>query len=150
MAAAWFTLGRLRLERAPWWAAQWLTEGHDGPAMLALACLDGTDHGEIRDLLPRALAEMNTTTPTVFDAAVLVFDDMARRHLAGERDERWVIRRVDEVLLSTDYPATIIDLPLGELYSYADYWDEPWGPSEDERRHIVHDRCTRQLQRPPD
>ncbi|BCJ57014.1 hypothetical protein [Micromonospora endophytica] len=36
------TLGNLDVERVPWYAADWLTTGHDGPALRELAGLDGT------------------------------------------------------------------------------------------------------------
>ncbi|GAB3661269.1 hypothetical protein GCM10027589_23400 [Actinocorallia lasiicapitis] len=44
---------------------------------------------------------------------MIVFNDIARQHLAGHRDERWVIWRVEEALIRTEYPSKIIDPPLG-------------------------------------
>jgi hypothetical protein len=56
-AAALFVLGAIRIERVPWWAAQWLADGHDGEALRELAGLDGRDPHAVTDLIPSALAE---------------------------------------------------------------------------------------------
>ena len=41
--AAWLSLGIAPSERAPWWAARWLTENYDGPAQRELAGPGGRD-----------------------------------------------------------------------------------------------------------
>src|ERR1700759_232748 len=56
--AARFELGLDRTQNIPWGAAQWLTDGFDGPALRELAGLNGRDLHEASDLLPDALAEM--------------------------------------------------------------------------------------------
>ncbi|GGJ73202.1 hypothetical protein GCM10010121_099720 [Streptomyces brasiliensis] len=38
--AAWFTLDSVSA-RTPWWAAQWLADGHDGEALREMAGLNG-------------------------------------------------------------------------------------------------------------
>lgn len=41
--AVWRVLEMLAVERTPWWAAQWLADGHDGEALRELAGLNGKD-----------------------------------------------------------------------------------------------------------
>ena len=68
-------LEMLAVERAPWWAAHWLAEGHDGQALRELAGLNGTDPRAVRDLLPTALAETGIELPTTRLAAVMRLSD---------------------------------------------------------------------------
>lgn len=56
MVAAWEVLGMLDIDHVPWWAAQWLVDGHDGPALRELGGL-GAHDSSVHDLLPLALAE---------------------------------------------------------------------------------------------
>ena len=63
VVAAWFVLDRVALERVPWWAAEWLVQGYDGPNLRVLAGEHGDDIYKIRDLLPVALAEMQVARP---------------------------------------------------------------------------------------
>ncbi|HEU0101278.1 MAG TPA: hypothetical protein VFR07_03080 [Mycobacteriales bacterium] len=58
LVAAWAALGILRFERVPLWAACWLADGLDGEALGELAGLSGADVQAVRELLPRALAEL--------------------------------------------------------------------------------------------
>lgn len=146
LVGALFLLGGLPEERLPWFAAQWLADGHDGPALLELACLDGTDLQPVRELLPEAMAELQPPMPaTIPSAAETMFRHIAHMHLAGQGDERWVARKVEEVHLLTAYRSDVIALPLGQLYDVADCWDEDWGPSLEELKATVYGRCTQQL-----
>jgi hypothetical protein len=123
LVAAWFVLGQLELEHVPWWAAYWLGAGRDGDALRELAGLNDRDVHEVRDLVPRALAEISVELPTATVAtALVVFEDLARRCLAGQAGERWVAQVVDETVTRADYSSDVIDLPLGGLHGVDDEW----------------------------
>lgn len=62
--AARFVLGIASTENVPWWAAQWLADGCDGPALRELAGLNNRDPHKVNDLLPAALAEMGIKMPS--------------------------------------------------------------------------------------
>lgn len=67
--AAWFILGVAPTEDVPWWAAQWLADGHDSPALQELAGLNGRDSHTVNDLIPAALAELGIALPSATVAA---------------------------------------------------------------------------------
>jgi hypothetical protein len=54
LVAAEYALGSVAVERVPWNAADWVANGHDGPALRQLAGLNGTDTRLIGELLPDA------------------------------------------------------------------------------------------------
>src|SRR5581483_501198 len=84
LVAAWLTLGMLPTERIPLWAAHWLADGHDGPALVQLAGLHGDDPHEVRDLLPAALADCGVTTPPSDAAAGMeAFTRLAQLQVEG-------------------------------------------------------------------
>lgn len=151
LVAAWFVLGQAALERVPWWAAHWLAAGRDGDALRELAGLNGQDVRAVRDLLPGALAEMSVDLPPVgVAAASVVFEDLARRCLAGEAGELWVAQVVEEIVVRADYSSDVIDLPLGGLYGVDDELGAGWGRSVEELRAVVRAACLAQLGAKPD
>lgn len=144
-------LGQAALERVPWWAAHWLAARRDGDALRELAGLNDRDVHAVRDLLPRALAEMSVDIPTATVAsALMVFEDLARRCLAGDAGERWVAQVVEEIVMRADYSSEVIDLPLGGLYGVDDEWDAGWGRSVEELRTVVRAACRAQIRAEPD
>jgi hypothetical protein len=146
LVAAWFVLGQARLERVPWWAAHWLLAGRDGQSLRELAGLNGRDPHEVRDLLPAALAEMSVALPpTAVAAAVVVFDDLARRCLAGEAGERWVVQVVEDVVTRTGYSFEVAELPLGRLHGFDDEWGAGWGRTVEELKAAIRAACAEQF-----
>jgi hypothetical protein len=138
-------LGMLDIDRVPWWAAQWLVDGHDGQALRELAGL-GSHDSFVHDLLPAALAETGVELPPDDVAsAMVIFSDLAAMCLAGRVDERWVAQEVEKVVIMSDYSSRVIDLPLGQTYGVADAWTGGWGPTLDELRATIRDACREQL-----
>lgn len=144
--AAWLVLGIAPTERVPWWAAQWLADGHDGQALRELAGLNGRDPHAVTDLLPDALADIGLTLPTTTVAAANeAFRHLAEMCLSGRAGERWVAQKVEEIVRQTDYNDGVIDLPLGRLYGTEDAWQGGWGPPIEELRATVRACCAGQL-----
>ncbi|MGF6881379.1 hypothetical protein ABIA39_001259 [Nocardia sp. GAS34] len=111
--AAWLRLGTAPSERVPWWAAQWLADGHDGPALRELAGLNGREPRTVRDLLPAALAEAGVElTMTLSAAASEAFGLIAELHLTGQASALWVAQQVEQIVFHADYDAEVQMLPL--------------------------------------
>lgn len=147
--AARFVLGRVSV-RTPWWAAQWLTDGHDSEALREMAGLNGRDTRALADLLPTVLAEMGVDPlPGTLEAVTMVFRNIAADCLTGRLDERAVVQQVEEIVISHDYASEIIDLPLGLLYGLDDEWQGGWGATVEQLRATVRARCTDQLAQSP-
>ena len=139
-------LGMLATERTPWWAAQWLADGHDGEALRELAGLNGKDPHAVRDLVPAALAEMGVELPTTRVAAVIeAFCDLADMLLSRRTDARWVVKRVEQIIVQTQYDDEVFDMPLGHLYGLDDEWEGGWGRTPEELKTEVEARCSEQL-----
>ena len=99
LVAALLRLDILPVERVPLWAAHWLTNGYDGPALVELAGLHGDDPRAVRDLLPAALADCGATLPATDTAAAMeAFTHLAQLHADGTFDEHSVLIKVDEIL----------------------------------------------------
>jgi hypothetical protein len=142
LVAAQLAVGTLDVDRVPWWAAQWLSEGFDGPALRELAGLGERDQA-VYDLLPAALAEMAIDLPSGKVAvAVTIFNDLAAMCLAGRADERRVAAKVEEVVVSSDYAPEVVALPLGKIWNAPDYWGGEWVP---ELCELIRKACQDQL-----
>jgi hypothetical protein len=141
--------GQLRPEAVPMWAAQWLVEGLDTPALRELAGLNGRDPDEVREYLTVALEELAITTPTdKVAAAGLAFDRIASLCVSGRANERWVVDKVWELYRHSDYDNHLLGLfPLGGLLGFDDEWDGGWGRPIDELRREIREACELQLQR---
>jgi hypothetical protein len=147
VAALW-VLGLVTPERIPWWAAQWLVQGHDGDNLRELAGEHGDDLVQIEELLPAALAEAGVRVPDdVVDAADWVFTYLARRCIEGRLSEPAVAGLVDQVLVSGGFEVPIYDLPLGRIYGVDDEWSGGWGRAEEALRDEVQRACRAQLSR---
>ncbi|GAA1580893.1 hypothetical protein GCM10009804_41860 [Kribbella hippodromi] len=139
LVAAWLTLDQLHVESVPMWAAGWLVQGYDGPALAELAGLSARDPREVRDLLPDALAEAGVPPLTATYAAVKVtLDDIAQLHLTGRARWSWVVDQVDQLARESH---DVLDQPLGRLYTINDQPGEPWSPTETELAQTVHNAC---------
>jgi len=144
--AVWLVLETLAVERTPWWAAQWLADGHDGHALRELAGLNGKDSHAVRDLLPTALAEMGVETlPTCLAAATASFHDLAEMLLACRIGPRWVVKRVAQIIVQAQYDEDVLNLPLGRLYGLEDEWEGGWGRTSADLKAEVEARCSEQL-----
>lgn len=141
-----FVLGMLATERVPWWAAQWLADGHDGEALRELAGLNGRDPHAVRDLLPAALAETGVDTPPTQVAAVIeAFRDLAQMFLSRRVDARWLVERVERIVVQAQYDDEVLGMPLGHLYGFDDEWDGGWGRTPEQLKTEVEARCSAQL-----
>ena len=148
VVAAWFVLDRVALERVPWWAAEWLVQGYDGPNLRVLAGEHGDDIYKIRDLLPVALAEMQVTPPSsATEAAVVALDHVARQCRDGLISERDTTELVTHIFAAADYPVELYDLPLGGLFGLEDEWDSGWGRGSKVLQSEVQRACAAQLTR---
>jgi hypothetical protein len=146
VVAVWLVLEMLAVERAPWWAAQWLADGDDGEALRELAGLNGKDSRAVRDLLPTALAEMGVELPpTYLAAATASFRDLADMLVSRRADPQWVVKRVEQIIVQTHYDDDVLNLPLGHLYGLDDEWEGGWGRTPAQLKAEVEARCSEQL-----
>jgi len=88
LAAELFEQGRIHPHDRPMLAAQWLTEGRGGEALVELASLRGAEP-EVSDLWPAALAELGIPLQTTPRAAMAW---AAQQVVEGKRDTRWLVR----------------------------------------------------------
>ncbi len=146
VVAARLALGLLDVNRVPWWAAEWLAQGHDGESLRTLAGLNDRDPLAIHDVLLDALAETGTTVPASDrDAASVVFRDVVRQFVSKHLNERQVARAVDQVLATVMYSNEVVMEPLGQLNGVDDEWSGGWGRNDAELRAIVREACIAQL-----
>lgn len=146
VVAAWSQLDMLPTERVPLWAAYWLTAGRDGEHLVYLAGLHGDDPQDVRDALPDALQDCGVTMPdSDVAAATVVFLQIARMHVSGLAGAQWIGQKVEEVLIRSGYPESIIAMPLGRLYYIADEWSAGWGRTDEQLAEIVREACEEQL-----
>jgi hypothetical protein len=146
LVAAWLTLGTLRTESVPMWAAEWIVQGYDGMYLAELAGLSGRDTREVRDHLPDALADVGIAVPSSQQAALKVaYDHVANLHLSGRARWTWAVNKVAELVIANGYAAEAFEQPLGELWYIDDEPGEPWSCTDDELAGIVHQACIEQL-----
>lgn len=146
LVAAWATLDMVPHERVPLWAAHWLVDGYDGPALRTLAGFSGTDPAEVHDTLPDALAECGTQLPDSDTAAAqIAFTKLARMQATGVAAERWIVDKVDEILARSGYATSVINLPLGQLTGLSDEWGAGRGRTEQQLKTEVQHACATQL-----
>lgn len=144
--AVWLVLEMLPVERTPWWAAQWLADGHDGQALRELAGLNGKDSYAVRELLPTALAEMGVGLPlTRLAAATAAFSDLADMLVSRRAVPQWVVKRVEQIMVQAEYDEDVLNLPLGHTYGFDDEWEGGWGRSPAQLQAEVEARCREQL-----
>jgi hypothetical protein len=149
LAASWFVLDRLPLERAPWYAAEWIVQGYDGQRLVHLAGEHGDDVLTIKEMLPDVFAEVSVQLPTKSEAAKRAFDHVASMCREGHIDERAVAEMVSHIVAAADYEESLYRLPLGGLYGLDDEWDGGWGRPEEALRAEVREACGRQLAATP-
>ena len=160
MVSAWSVIGRLAAERVPMWAAHWLVQGYDGPALRELAGLDGSDRTSVRELLPVALGEAGCeVTPDSDDADArirsgriarlnVVYHDVAQLCLDGLASERWVLDKVAEIVSDELYSDEAIAPPLGQLFGLDDEWGAGQGRTKEELAEEVRRACQLQVDPP--
>lgn len=146
LLAAELVLGALDTTAVPRWAAWWIVEGIDGPAVCRLAGLPGDDPFEVRDALGEALAELGVHSPGLAAACRIAFTDRAARCLRGEIDERQLVCWIESVYIASDYADVVVMEPLGSTYGVDDEWVGGWGRTEQELRQVVRASCMDQLQ----
>lgn len=147
IVAVWLVLGLVASERVPWWAAQWLADGHDGPVLRELAGLNGRDPLDVNDLLPAAMNEKGIDLPTTTTAAASEeLRHAAELHLFGQASARWVAQHVERIVSRASYADEVLDLPLGRLYSVEDEWDGGWGRTVEELKALIRAKCLEQVQ----
>lgn len=83
LVAAHYALGSLDETSVPSWAAWWVIDGHDGPAVVELAGLAGDDPFDVREALMPAFSELDVTVPHLAQAWEVVATDLAAKCLAG-------------------------------------------------------------------
>lgn len=90
LVAAWLVLGDVAVERVPWWAAEWLVRGYDGPALREVAGLGRDDSGPVWELLPATLGDTGVRPPaTVAEAAAVWFTHLAACVWPGGSRSAW-------------------------------------------------------------
>ncbi|GAA3781205.1 hypothetical protein GCM10022225_81960 [Plantactinospora mayteni] len=149
LIAAEHALGSVDVERVPWYAADWLAAGHDGPALRELAGLDGSDTRLIGELLPDALTEVGVPVPSAAEAADTWLATLAQRLIDGEIDERTVSEHVSAFVswhLDLD---EIWHSPFTDLHVIVDEWDQGWGRGNQELAATVRQLCRDHLSRVP-
>ncbi|MCU1680306.1 MAG: hypothetical protein JWQ81_1045 [Amycolatopsis sp.] len=148
LASAYLTLGHFPTDFAPWWAAHWLVDGYDGPALRELAGLSASEPPQIHDLLPSTFAEMRIAPLTEAAAAELVFNDLARLYLAGLADELQVIGTVEQLVSDSAYSDALLAPPLAELCGFYDEWESGgWGRPQSELATFVRESCVKHASR---
>lgn len=146
LLAAELVLGSLETRAVPGWAAWWIVDGVNGPAVCRLAGLPGNDPFEVRDALAEALDELGVVPPTLAAACKLAFTDRASRCLRGEIDEHQLVCWIESVYISFGYADVVLMEPLGSTYGVDDEWVGGWGRSEQQLREAVRASCADQLQ----
>ena len=142
------------------WAAHWLVQGYDGPALRELAGLDGSDPIAVRELLPAALGDAGIPGALGADAddvsrvqriawLDIVYRDVAQLCLDGRASERWVVDKVAEIVSDELYSDDATGPPLGALYRLDDEWGTGWGHTDQELMEEVRRACQRQVELPP-
>lgn len=149
LVAAEYALRSVDVERMPWYTADWLADGHDGPALRELAGLDGTDTRLIGELLPDALSEVGVRVPSAAQAADTWLATLAQRLIDGEVDERTVSEHVSAFVSWQLDVDEIWRSPFTDLHVIVDEWDQGWGRGNQELATIVRQLCRDHLSRVP-
>lgn len=157
LVASWLVVGHLPTERVPLWAAHWLAEGMDGPALRELAGLHGDNPHDVRDVLPQALEEAGVLLPesgsdaerAAFREASIdvVYRWIAETFIAGRAGPRWVVDKVCEVVANNEYGNASMSGPMGALWQIDDEWDMGWGRGNDELVREINAACLAQINR---
>ena len=81
--AALLVVGRMESERIPGFAAEWLTDGFDSPALRTLAGVESPIMSEVAPLFRKAMHEIGVDIPTKDEALMMLARDYAGRIIAG-------------------------------------------------------------------
>lgn len=130
-------------ESIPMSAAWWIVEGIDSVEVTRLAGLSGNDTYEVRDVLRSALDAMEIEIPSSAAAVPVVFDELARRYLAGLSNERSVVSDVEQI--DSGYLNEVSNQPLGRTYGLDDEWGAAWGRTDTEIIAEVKLLCEEQI-----
>lgn len=146
LVAAWLRLDVLvDPAQVPVWAAYWVADGLDTPALLDLAGLDGRDPFAVRELAAKAFYEMRVDVGNLREAADLVLTDEAARCLAGRIGERELAGAIDDLYVRSGYADEILRQPLGAEYGLDDEWVGGWGRTDDQLRAAMRAACLKQV-----
>ncbi|PSL53619.1 hypothetical protein B0I31_10866 [Saccharothrix carnea] len=120
LVALWAAVDAVPVEDAPGWAAHWLVAGHDGDDVRTLAGLSGKHAGEVRDVLPAALADCGASIPSADVAtAALSFTRVARMFTDDRAGYRWAAQKAAEIVEDSPTHA-VAGLPLSTLTDSSD------------------------------
>lgn len=156
LVAAWLALGCLAPERVPFWAARWLADGLDGPALRALAGVSGKDAREVRDLLAAALQEAGVYVPDPQDLEAVrlarrrswvrvTYNDIARLCTDGRAGPRWAVDKVYEIVNNNNFDDDVTSPPLARVFGLYDEWGAYWARPDAELEEGVRSACHEQL-----
>jgi hypothetical protein len=111
-------LGLIRSSAWPMVAACLLAAGHDGPEVLALACLNrASSRWQIDPLVPAALRDIEAPDLDIVAAAEIVAPLLAQA--APPTGNYVVLRTLARLAADLDYPGGV----LGEAYDLAEWLD---------------------------
>lgn len=146
LVAAWLKLDVLDdPAQVPMWAAYWVVDGLDTPALRDLAGLDGRDPFAVRELTAKALTEMRVAVDDLHEAAELILTHEAQRCLAGRTSERALATALDDFYVRSGCADDILRQPLGAEYGINDEWVGGWGRTDDQLRDAIRAACSRQV-----
>ncbi|MEU7826310.1 hypothetical protein [Catellatospora sp. NPDC049133] len=139
VAAALHANGQLPSERLPWIAADWLTAGHDGPALRELAGLSANDYREAAELLPAALAETGLAPPTKESGARAYLDHLYTGVLDGTLSEGELCWKVSDMRNFTHEVRGV--WPFDELAEFEYQFNVRYDSPTDVQEQLVRKLC---------
>jgi hypothetical protein len=74
----------------------------------------------------------------------VAYRDLACLQLDGKIDTRWLIAKIEDLVVSADNANDYLAPPLGALYGFDDEWGAGWGRTEDELTALLREACIEQ------
>jgi hypothetical protein len=74
-----------------------------------------------------------------------VYRDIARLCLDGRAHPRWVVDKVNEIVIDNNYDDDVTDPPIGRLFGMDDEWGAGWGRTDAELEATVRAACREQI-----
>jgi hypothetical protein len=60
-------------------------------------------------------------------------------------EAKWVLARVERIIVQAQYDDEVMDMPLGRLYGLDDEWDGGWGRTPAQLKALIEAGCAEQL-----